>query len=58
MQNEGASQANTQNIAQLQQAIHDMQQQHLMHERCFVAQEDTRRRNNLKIRGVLEEIPE
>ncbi|CAH2277658.1 Hypothetical predicted protein, partial [Pelobates cultripes] len=55
---ERTSQTSTQHIAMLHQAVSDLQQQNLLHERRFAALEDTWRRNNLKIRGVLEDICE
>ncbi|CAH2247715.1 Hypothetical predicted protein [Pelobates cultripes] len=55
---EGSTQANQQNIATLQKAVHDLQQLNRMYEHRFAAQEDARRRHNLKVRRVPEEVLE
>ncbi|XP_063312700.1 uncharacterized protein LOC134612291 [Pelobates fuscus] len=55
---EGSTQTNAQNITTLQQAVHDLHAQAQQHERHLAAQEDSRRRHNLKMRGLSEAVPE
>ncbi|CAH2250635.1 Hypothetical predicted protein [Pelobates cultripes] len=55
---EFSSDSHTNQIMDLQAAIKDLQQKTLQQETLMTAQEDRYRRNNLKLRGVADSIPE
>ncbi|CAH2300010.1 Hypothetical predicted protein [Pelobates cultripes] len=54
---ESASSACSDQITILQQEVQELQRQNVAQERCFAALENACRANNLKIRGIPENIP-
>ncbi|CAH2324686.1 Hypothetical predicted protein [Pelobates cultripes] len=55
---DGTTNSHTTQIAELQAAVQSLKQQTLLHEQQLASQEDNYRRNNLKITGIADSVPE
>ncbi|CAH2282484.1 Hypothetical predicted protein [Pelobates cultripes] len=55
---EHTAETTTRDIGELRQTVQDIQQQQRLYEHRMAEQEDAGRRNNMKIRGISEVIPE